>query len=160
MSDVTEIHEEKNTFHIDVFIPGHAPRVTTPLFHKSRLHLIERERGRCHVCNRTAGETGHPLEAHHFPIERSFAEMIDWSPGSQIRRDFPSFGWGSFDEADPYTFVDDMNVNGLLLCKEHHIGKDAGIHALPHPVWVAQKYGKEGYQFSPTEIIHHDTVTE
>ncbi|MGZ4955302.1 MAG: hypothetical protein ACXV8Q_09320 [Methylobacter sp.] len=158
MPGVTEIHEEKNSFHVDVFIPGHEPRVTTALFRKSRLHLIEREGGRCHVCKCTAEETGHPLEAHHFPIERSFAEMIDWSPGSQIRKDFPNFGWGSFDESDPYTFVDDMNVNGLLLCKEHHIGKDAGIHDLPHPVWVAQKYGKEGYQFSPTEIIHHDHV--
>lgn len=153
--DVTQIHEEKNTFAVDVFIPGHDPRVTTVLFRKSRLHLIEREGGKCHVCGCGETETGHPMEAHHFPIERSFAEMVDWSPGSQIRKDFPSFGWGSFDEANPYTFVDDMNVNGLLLCKAHHTGLNEGIHTIPHPVWVAQKYGKDGYQFSKIEIIHH-----
>lgn len=158
MTDVTKVHEQIETLKVDVFIPGHAPRVTTALFSKSRKHLIEREGGRCHVCNCTAEETGHPLEAHHFPIERSLAEMIDWAEGSRIRKDFPFFGWGSFDEADPYKFVDDMNVNGLLLCKQHHTGLDEGIHALPHPIWVAQKYGKEGYKFSNVEIIHHDYV--
>jgi hypothetical protein len=107
----------KNTFQVDVNLPGHDPRVTSPLFRKSRLHLLERDGGRCYICNCTAEETGHPIEAHHYPIERSFAEMVDWSPGSQIRKDFPSFGWGSFDESNPYAFVDDMNVNGRLLCK-------------------------------------------
>jgi hypothetical protein len=152
---VTEVHEEKNTMQVCVNIPGHAPRTATALFAKSRLHLLERDGGRCWVCGCTAAETGHPIEAHHYPIERSFAEMIDWSTGSQIRRDFPNFGWGSFDEADPYTFVDDMNVNGRLLCKAHHIGHDEGVHALPEPVFLAQRYGREGYQFSTIEIIHH-----
>lgn len=156
MTKVTEIHEEKNTFQVDVNIPAHAPRVTTPLFTKTRLHLIDREGGRCWVCGRTPAETGKPVQSHHYPIERSFAEMIDWSEGSQIRRDFPNFGWGSFDEANPYTFVDDQNVNGRLLCPEHHIGKNEGVHALPEPVWLAQRYGKEGYKFSEIEILHFD----
>lgn len=152
---VSEVHEEKNTLSVDVFIPGHAERVTTSLFSRTRKHLLDRDGGRCWVCGCTAEESGHPIEAHHYPIERSFAEMIDWSPGSQIRKDFPGFGWGSFDEANPYQFVDDMNVNGRLLCKAHHIGKDEGVHALPEPVWLAQRYGKEGYKFSDVEIIHH-----
>jgi len=155
MSAVTEVHEEKNTFQVDVNIPGHDPRVTTPLFTKSRLNLLERDGGRCWVCGCTQKEVG-PLEAHHYPIERSFAEMIDWSPGSQIRKDFPSFGWGSFDESNPYTFVDDMNVNGRLLCKAHHTAKNQGVHNLPEPVFLAQRYGKEGYKFSEVEIIHHE----
>jgi hypothetical protein len=158
MTDVTKIHEERESLAVDVNVPGHGPRVSTPLFIKTRKHLIEREGGRCWVCGRTAEEAGHPLEAHHYPIERSFAEMIDWSPGAQIRKDFPTFGWGSFEESNPYTFVDDMNVNGRLLCKDHHIGKDEGVHALPEPVWLAQRYGKEGYQFSSVEIIHHEAA--
>lgn len=154
MSDVTEAHEEKNTFQVDVFIPGHDPRVTTPLFTKTRLHLIDRDKC-CYVCGALNTKES-PLEAHHYPIERSFAEMVDWSAGSQIRKDFPSFGWGSFEESNPYTFVDDMNVNGRLLCKAHHIGKDEGVHALPEPVWLAQRYGIDGYKFSEIEIIHHE----
>lgn len=150
------VHAEKETLSVEVNIPAHAERTATALFIKSRKHLLEREGGRCFICNQTEAETGHPIEAHHYPIERSLAEMINWSEGAQIRKDFPSFAWGSFDEKDPYFFVDDMNVNGLLLCKGHHIGKDEGIHDMPHPLWIAQRYGKEGYQFSGVEIIHRD----
>jgi hypothetical protein len=32
------------------------------------------------------------------------------------------------------------------------------VHALPEPVWLAQRYGKEGYQFSSIEIIHHEVA--
>ena len=168
---VTEIHEEKNTFTIDVNLPGHDPRVTSPLFRKSRLHLIEREGGRCWVCGCTAEETGHPLEAHHL-IERSFAEMIDWDivkeyalsgefGFTQSQRDAAkAFDWGNFDAANPYTFVDDMTVNGVLLGKDHHILADEGIHTLPFPVFFAQKFGREGYVFSKVEIVHHHQVEQ
>jgi hypothetical protein len=161
---VNEIHEEKNTFQVDVNLPGHEARTTTPLFERTRNALMSRGLGgvnRCYVCNQTAEEAGQPLEAHHFPIERSFANMIDFGPDSVLRRDFPNFDWDNFDAqspADPYLFVDDMTVNGLPLCKPHHTGKDEGIHLLPHPVWVAQRYGLEGYKFSSIEIIHHDPV--
>lgn len=153
---VNEIHEEKNTFQVDVNIPGHDPRNTTPLFTHSRKELLKTV-CRCFICNRTEEESGAPLEAHHYPIERSFATMIDWSEGAQIRKDFPDFDWSNFDPANPYTFVDDMRVNGLILCKKHHIGKDEGIHDLPHPIWIAQRYGQDGYKFSSVEIIHHGT---
>lgn len=156
---VTDVHEEKNSFVVDVNIPGHEPRTTTSLFTRTRLDLLKRDGGRCWVCGCTAEESGSPIEAHHCPIERSFAMMIDWSVDSIIRKDFPGFGWGSFNEADPYSFVDDMHVNGRLLCKAHHTGKDEGVHDLPEPVWLAQRYGKEGYKFSDVEIIHHFEAT-
>ena len=155
---VTETHEEKESLAVDVNLPGHEPRVTTALFTRTRKQLIAREGGRCYVCDCTEKEVG-PLEAHHHPIERSFAEMIDWGPSAQIRKDYPDFDWASFDPADPYAFVDNMLVNGLLICKAHHIGRDEGIHALPFPVWLAQKYGREGYQFSAVEIIHHEQTS-
>ena len=154
MTDVTQVHEEKETLVIDVNLPGHDPRVETPLFRKTRDSAIKYAGSRCWVCNRTAEESGAPLEAHHYPIERSFAEMVDWSEGSRVRKDFPAFDWASFDPSNPYTFVDDMNINGLILCKFHHTHADSGIHYLPHPIWIAQRYGKDGYDFSATEIIH------
>jgi hypothetical protein len=161
---VTDIHEEKNTFTVDVNLPGHEVRTTTPLFERTRKQLMARGLGghnRCYVCNQTAAEVGQPLEAHHFPIERSFANMIDFGLDSVLRRDFPHFDWAHFDAQvpmDPYLFVDDMTCNGLPLCKPHHTGKNEGVHTLPHPVWVAQRYGLEGYKFSDVEIIHHDPV--
>jgi len=150
---VNEIHEEKETLSVDVNIPGHEARTTTALFRHTRQQLIERKDGRCYICNRNSEESGHPLEAHHYPIERSLANMIDWE---LVKSDCPDFDWSKFDPADPYTFVDNMLFNGLLLCKEHHIGKDEGIHSMPHPLWIAQRYAKEGYKFSDIEIIHHE----
>lgn len=158
---VNEIHEEKETLVVDVSIPGHEERTTTALFVRTKKLLMEREGGRCFVSGMTEAEVG-PLEAHHHPIERSMANMIDWDRfaadckagiwGPHAR----AFDWSRFDPADPYTFVDDMTVNGVLLAKRFHTAKDAGIHNLPFPLWIAQKYGKEGYEFSPTEVIHHE----
>ena len=162
MSDITKIHESKETLSIDINIPGHDRRVTTSLFTHSKQLLINRVGGRCWTCNKTAEEAGHPLEAHHNPIERSLANMIDWD---LFRADCESGAWGifasnfywsKFDANNPYSFVDDMTVNGLLLCKAHHTGKDEGIHAMPYSLWIAQKYGKEGYLFSAIEVIHHE----
>lgn len=159
MSAVTQDHEQKETLVVDVIVPGHEPRATTPLFEHTRKLLIAREGARCFVCGRDERGSGHPLEAHHHPIEWSLAPMIDWSVGAPIRLAFPSFDWTAFDaDTSPeriYRFVDDMTVNGLLLCKDHHTGSDQGIHALPHPLWVAQRFGREGYRFSNVETIHH-----
>lgn len=57
---------------------------------------------------------------------------------------------------DPMKFVDDQTVNGRILCKPHHTGKNEGHHDLPYPFVIAQKYAYEGYRFSPNEVIHHD----
>jgi hypothetical protein len=160
LAKVTHAHTEKETLSISVNIPEHAERKTTALFERTRKELIAREGGRCFICNATAEESGHPLEAHHHPIERSLAELIDWERfkfdaqagfwGEHIK----AFDWGGF--TDWTQFVDDMTVNGMLLCKAHHIGKDEGLHAMPFPLWIAQKYAKEGYQFSDVEVIHHN----
>lgn len=183
---VTDTHEEKETLTVDVLLPGHDPRTTTALFEHSRKQLEEREGGRCFISGMTAEESGHPLEAHHHPIERSLANMVDWE---RFAADGKAGHWGPYIQAfdwdrffegaqrvtvnvpamdgepahqysylkvrDPYLFVDDMTVNGMLLAKQFHTAKDAGIHMLPFPLWIVQKYAIEGYQFTPTEVIHH-----
>ena len=181
---VEQIHEQKETLSVDVLLPGHAPRKETALFEHTRKLLIEREGGRCFVSGQTAEELGQPLEAHHHPIERCFAEIIDWSLFSKDCKaghwgiHAQAFDWEGFFKGakqmtvagetplhpdtvyllpvDPYLFVDDMRVNGLLLGKPFHTGKDEGIHTLPFPIWLVQKYAIEGTQFTPTEVIHHD----
>jgi hypothetical protein len=171
---VTEIHEEKNTFQVDVNIPGHDARgAASALFVRTRKQLIEREAGRCWLSGLTAEQLGAPLEAHHYPIERCFAEGIDWvrfSNDAKFGHWGPyaqGFDWTKFFDGaapgatgclvpvDPYLFVDDMTVNGRLLGKQYHTGKDEGIHDLPEPVWLAQKYMVEGYKFSAVEVVHH-----
>jgi hypothetical protein len=166
MSD-TAAHVEKETLSVDVNIPEHEARKTTALFRTTRATLIAREGGRCFMCGRTAAEAG-PLEAHHHPIERCFAEEIDWrlveldcrigvaafTPGQ--REAMMAFDWSKFDPAQWENFVDDMNVNGLLLCKDHHTAADDGIHTVPGPIWLAQRYAKDGVRFNSREVIHHE----
>lgn len=150
---VEQSHEEKETLAVDVLLPGHEPRTATPLFERTRKALIARDGG-CWICGRTEAEAG-PLEAHHFGVERSYAEApIDWN---KVKADFPHFDWATFDPKSPYAFVDDMMAQGLLLCAEHHRGRDAGVHALPWPLFVMQRYLKDGYKFSDLEVIHHAT---
>lgn len=155
---MTAAHEEKETLSVEVEIPEHADRgAATPLFIRTKKILMERVGGRCWICNRTEEEVGAPLEAHHFGIERSFAtDQIDWEI---VKKDFPNFDWESFDPADdPYKFVDDMGAQGMLLCPQHHRGKDAGIHYLPWPLFVMQRRLKAGVKFSPFEVVIHDDL--
>lgn len=187
MSTVTDVHAERETLAVDINIPGHEARTTTALFARTKKALLERDGARCFICGATEASSGHPLESHHHPVERSLANMIDWqrfAADARAGRFGPhaqAFDWDGFmadakpmtlnllphgDEpagtvevlipADPMRFVDDQTVNGIALCKAHHTGKDEGIHCLPYPLWIAQKYAREGYQFSDVEIIHHE----
>ena len=158
---MTAAHEEKETLSVEVEIPEHADRgAATPLFIRTKKILMERVGGRCYVCNGTEAEVG-PLQAHHYPVERSLATAWDWSrfiadcQAGKWGVYCQAFHWAGLDPAkDPYQFVDDMSVNGLLLCQKHHIGKDEGIHMLPHPLWIWQKYAPEGYRMSDVEVVH------
>lgn len=153
---MTELHQEHMTYKVVINIPAHEDRVATPLFIHTRHELLETDTT-CYICNRTAEEAGHPLEVHHHPIERSLANMVDWE---LVKRDFPNFDWDQFDPTDPYFFVDDMRYNGVVLCKEHHIGKNQGIHMMPYPFWIIQRYAKAGYQFTDEFVIQHTPFTE
>ena len=150
---VNETHEEKETLAVDVNLPGHEARKASALFERTRKQLLAKT-DRCWVCGRTAEESGHPLEAHHMGVEYSFMDApIDWK---KVAQDFPTFDWSNFDPAKPGEFVDNMLAQGLILCKEHHTHPETGIHTLPWPIFVMQRYLKEGYKFNDLEVIHHD----
>lgn len=162
---VEKEHEEKQTLTVDVELPGHDPRVVTAIFRKTKRFLMKtasllgfsmhRPEGRCWICGRTPAEAG-PLEAHHFGVERAFiGAELRWD---LVKEDFALFGWATFDPKKPETFIDDMSAQGVLLCKEHHTGKDTGIHTLPWNLWIMQRYLADGTRFNPNEVIHHDEV--
>jgi hypothetical protein len=163
---MTDAHEEKETLSVDVDIPQHDDRVTTALFRKTKRFLmgtggplgfnIKREPGRCWICGKTEQELGQPLEAHHFGVERAYFDAkIRWNV---VQQDFPLFDWKNFNPVNPASFVDNMAAQGVLLCKEHHTGKDTGIHTLPFSLWIMQRYLADGTRFNPTEVISHDEV--
>ena len=163
MQEVTQNHEEKNTFVIDVTLPGHDERVTTPLFERTRDELIKREGNRSFVTGRTEAEIGSPLEAHHFFIERCLANGCDWTQFCDFIARFKPMvdRVASFCQANPILtdimeFCDDMRLNGMLIEKPLHTGQDEGIHAMPFPLWMFNLYGREGFVFSKADTIHHE----
>jgi hypothetical protein len=160
---VTENHEEKETLVIDVTLPGHDQRVTTPLFERTRAELIKLEDGRSFVTGKTAAEAGSPLESHHFFIERCLAEAADWDEFRKYVGRLKSIvdRAHAFCEANPelddiMTFVDDQTVNGMLIEKHLHTGAGEGIHAVPFPLWQFWCYGKDGFKFSGTDCVYHE----
>ena len=157
-------HEQKNTITEDVFVPAHEDRVETSLFTTTRDKLISQESGRCFVCNATEAESGAPLEAHHVLIERCLTNAVDWRQFCLFLHKFrdivdraDEFCIENPDIADKINFVANMLANGMLLCKEHHTGKDSGVHRLSFSMWLLQAFGIPGYKFSEDEIIaYHD----
>lgn len=164
-SSVTEVHELKTTLVEVVEIPGHEPRKVTATFARTRTLLISREQDRCFICGRTSKEVGQSHQAHHCCLEFCLADAVDWAlvkllcesgewGFTQKQRDAAkAFPWSIFDPNKPADFVDNMLVNGLLLCPEHHIGKGTGIHMLSHPEWYAQRVLKDGYNFIRGDLM-------
>lgn len=178
-------HELTKTLHIDIMVPDGPKRVETALYRRSRGDLIEREGGRCWACGRTEEETGHPIEAHHHPIERSLAPKIDYERLAKRCKEgwhgpyAQQFDWEKFfadakrvkihvgepgdlrvveflAPQDIYMFVDDMRVNGRLLCFDHHRGVDSSEHETTEPLFMGEVYIVNGFKFSPNEIICHE----
>lgn len=148
--------------------PPNEERKDTPLFTRTKKLLAKAVSNRCYICGRNAKESKAPLEAHHHPIMRAFMPIVDWVLFAKEAKEgiwgarIASFDWAKFDPLNPVTFVDDMRYNGMLLCVDHHRTQNQGIHNLPYPLFIAQKYAKEGYVFSGNEVIvrGHDAVAQ
>ena len=155
-------HQDKSTLVVIVNTPPHPTRKESPTFARTRPLLIAREQDRCYICGRTSAEVGAPHEAHHCLLEWSLADCVDWNIIEAICHDgewgesheqrmaAESFDWSSWDTNNPTaeqveSFVDDMTLNGQLLCKEHHTGAGTGKHNMDHPRWIAQRFVKDGY---------------
>ncbi len=149
---ITAEHEEKETLAVDVIIEEHAERgAPTALFKRTRLEFMAKHGGKCWICGATEADKGEANQLHHRFIERCFSEEdIDWA---KVKEDVPDFDWEHFDPKDPYSFVDNCNFNGLILCREHHTERGSGTHMMPNSLWVMQRYLKDKTRFSPTETI-------
>lgn len=139
-------HSKTETLVVQYNAPTNDRRINQPLFKKTRLALLKRDK-QCAICG-----TDKKLQAHHHPIEWSLTEYVDWE---LVKRDFPAFDWKGFSIDFPWTFIDNMLVNGVLLCEAHHIGKNTGIHYVPFPLLIIKRYCKAGIDFSNVEVIHH-----
>jgi hypothetical protein len=137
-------HLQKQTLTVQVFVPDHPDRTTTPIFAATRRKLIENNPDACcYICD---GKDD--LQLHHFWVEWCDSGAVDWAKVAEV---VPDFDWANFDPAKPETFIDsEWNAN-LVLCSKHHIGGDHGIHTLPYGLWLLQRLKRPDFVFSPDE---------
>jgi hypothetical protein len=141
-------HLQKQTLTIQVFVPDHPDRTTSPIFRATRKKLIEdNPAAKCFIGNKHC-DHDHPLELHHSVVEWCDARAVAWDLVAQL---VPDFDWASFAPSKPEAFIDSEHNANLVLCKRHHIGADHGIHTLPYPLWRLQMLAKESFIFSPDE---------
>jgi hypothetical protein len=167
MADITLNHEQKQTFRFIEVTPGHeelaeveqyieispdhADRKETSTFRRARQDLLDHGYG-CFIGN---GCVDGPLEAHHFFVEWSKASVIDWKKmqagathmvNPQNGLELSVIDWVAV-TLDPVTFVDRM-ANLMMLCAKHHRDTAHGIHHIPYSLWILQKYGIDGFEFT------------
>lgn len=153
-------HAMHETISFTIYHADHDRRTESPLFRKTKKHLIEVLDTPCFICGSKKDR-----EIHHMLLEYSDANSADWSDEpwdetletgevihhktGKMREAYPDFDWANFKE--PLDFVD-SEYNMLTICRLHHTGKGHGIHYLPYPIWIMQKYRKKDFVFSPDEI--------
>ncbi|WP_179400658.1 hypothetical protein [Burkholderia guangdongensis] len=126
-------HIVKETSSFTEYYPDHPPRSESALFRKTKKHWHDLGTG-CHICG------GHDsIEIHHAWIEWAFAGAVDWD---KVKAAHPSFDWSSFKEATD--FVDSI-YNTVPLCAKHHRAPNHGVHHLPMPNWLIQKYVRDDF---------------
>jgi hypothetical protein len=155
-----EIQEDemdaKRCVRYKVHYPPHEKRKETCLYRKTHKYLCDEKKLSCFVCGKRRDDLGgESLETHHFYVEKAAENGIDWDKFSEFAvRGYNIQTGESLSEGmdwldvkkNPYLFVDSRN-NMVVLCKEHHTSSRRGIHHVPFPDWILQKYPKDGFTF-------------
>jgi hypothetical protein len=116
--------------------------------HKQMKHMP------CFICGKTNEKDNIHVETHHFYIEKAAENAIDWKVfgdfadkcyNIQTGESLAKFDWDEVAK-NPDLFVDSQQ-NMIVLCKQHHTSGSFGIHHVPFPDWILQKFPKDGFQF-------------
>ncbi len=128
-------HELTETLKVDVYYPDHQERTASPQFERARRHLIDELDTPCFICGSKENR-----EAHHFIVEWAYSEAVDWD---KMRLFYPNFDWANFKEPEDFVSAESSL---MILCHEHHLSPDHGIHALPYPIWQLQKFKRDDFK--------------
>lgn len=135
VSTTVAAHYQKTTIHIQTCVPPHEARESDPhykFFNQARARLIKLGKMVCWVNNH---ECAGDIELHHDKVEFSLQRGIDIA---KFEETYPEFGIKTDEE-----FLEYIEGEGNLtpLCRLHHIGL-RGIHLLPYPLWLPQRFWK------------------
>ena len=125
-------HKLNRSTHYIVNYPDHVKRKDSAIYKRSHHELCHIRDTPCFICGKTQKKDNISLETHHFYCEKSAENAIDW-------QEFSKFATNCY------------NIQ-IVLCKEHHISGGKGIHHIPFPDWIIQKYPKNGFEFLLLDI--------
>jgi hypothetical protein len=135
--------------HYAVHYPHHEVRKNTALYNKTHASMKHLP---CFICGKTNKKDGIHVETHHFYCEKAMQNCYDWKKFAEFATTCHHFQTGNlmgdlFDwnavAENPDLFVDSTS-NMIVLCKEHHTSH-LGIHHVPFPEFLAQKFAKDGF---------------
>lgn len=158
-SRVSVPHLVRHLIHENVMYPPHPPRTETPEYKEAHKRLVYDEDRPCFICNvrnSTLGDAQQNLcgatemETHHLYVEWA---LIDATSVEKLNDYFGK----DFDEAAWKRALDSDELNLLVLCDVHHRHKEAGIHELTYPIWIAQKFLKPDYHLFSDTPAHPPT---
>ena len=150
-SDINSTHRNMSNHYI-VNYPHHDPRKNSAIYtktHNSMKHMP------CFICNKTNEKDKIHVETHHFYCEKAGQNAINWKVFGEFAKTCYNIQTGenvgkhfNWDEVaiNPDIFVDSPH-NMIVLCKEHHTSGHKGIHHVPFPDWILQKFPKDGFEF-------------
>jgi hypothetical protein len=141
------VHNQKVTIELLAVYPDHEPRNEDPhyvYFREARERLKSLGKLRCWICG-----TDKNVELHHDKVEYALINGVDIE---KFRETFPEFGISS--DEDFLRFVESEG-NLTPLCTLHHRGY-LGIHNLPYPLWLPQKFWKSNLP-PPARTITEDS---
>ena len=166
----------KMSNHYTINYPIHEKRKDTSLYRRTRHELIYNRKLTCFICGKKnikkknikekndekndeedekSKEEDESLETHHFYCEKYAQTMIDWEKFGLFAKNCYNIQTGenigaNFDwqevEKNPDIFVDSP-YNMIVLCKQHHTSGNKGLHHVPFPDWILQKYPKNNFEF-------------
>ncbi len=142
-------HTRNLSTHYTVHFPDHEARKASSIYAKTHRQMKHLE---CFICGKTNEKDGIHVETHHFYCEKSLQNAFDWEKFGKFADNCHNFYTGEplakFDwkevALNPDLFVDSPH-NMIVLCKEHHTSGNRGIHHVPFPEWIAQKFVKDGF---------------
>lgn len=157
---VTAPHLVRHLIHESVMYPAHAPRSESPAYAEEHHRLTVIEDQPCFICGVRNSTLADPeqnpcgareMETHHRWVEWSLINATDPEKLEQFfGKELDAEGWSQLLDHGP--------ENLLVLCDVHHRHKEAGIHELSYPIWVAQKFVKDDYELFPSSSVPPSTT--
>lgn len=147
MGNVKQAHVVIEQLHGRVITPGHPPRRATAAYAHSHHQLVVVLDKPCEICGVRHSTLTDPaqnpagaqyLETHHYPVEWSYADMVDWQ---KVHLDYPEVV-----SQETFEAWLDSPRNLKILCDVHHVSS-CGIHHVSAGDYIIQRYLKAGAVF-------------